>query len=289
MTDSASSSAHVKDKKDYRSDIDVTWCPGCGDFGVLDAVSRAFATLGLPQEKLVLVSGIGCSSRFPYFTKSYSFHTLHGRLLPSAMGIAIANPDLIVIGTGGDGDAYSIGGGHFIHACRRNPNLKYIVMDNQIYGLTKGQYSPTSDLGFVTGSTPYGSCEDPIDPISMALVFGASFVARGFSSKPKECEQLIIEAINHKGFAFLDIFSPCPTFNKVNSVKYYMQKIKPLPETHNVEDKASALTYAQDQASLFVGVFYKKERPTMQEKLADIRQKASMKPIKMEDLYSLHT
>lgn len=289
MSNQSAQSQGVVDKKAYRSDIEPTWCPGCGDFGVLDAVSRAFATLGLPQERLVTVSGIGCSSRFPYFVKAYSYHTLHGRVLPSAIGVKLANPALTVVALGGDGDAYSIGAGHLPHACRKNPDIKYIVMDNQIYGLTKGQVAPTSDPGFVTGSTPYGSYEDPIDPISMAIVYGASFVARGFSSKPKECEQLIIEAMRHKGFALVDIFSPCPTFNKVNTVKYYMQKIKPLPAEHDVTDKIAALKFAQDYGSLYTGIFYRKERPTFEERLAKINMTALQEPASIEALFAMHS
>ncbi|MDX1534352.1 MAG: thiamine pyrophosphate-dependent enzyme, partial [Thermoplasmata archaeon] len=169
-----------------KSDTKVTWCPGCGDFGVLNATLKAIQATQLDPKDLVVVSGIGCSSNFPHFLRSYGFHGIHGRVMPVATGIRLANPDLTVIATGGDGDGYGIGLGHFIHAMRRNFDLTYIVMNNEIYGLTTGQASPTSEKGHVTKSTPWGSIEWPVNPIALALSAGASYISRGFSGDPKQ-------------------------------------------------------------------------------------------------------
>ena len=188
---------------DYKSEARPVWCPGCGDYGVLNSFYKAVSELGIPPEQLVVTSGIGCSGRLPAFINSYGLHGTHGRALPLATGIKMAHPELVVIAAGGDGDAFSIGMGHFPHTARRNMDLTYIVMDNQIYGLTKGQPSPTSRKGLEKKASPYGTIDNPIDPIHMALSFNATFVARGFSSRPKELVKPLKAAIIHKGFSFL--------------------------------------------------------------------------------------
>jgi len=226
--------------EDYKSGTKPTWCPGCGDFGVLSAVYNSLRAKGYVPEDVVLVSGIGCSSRLPFFSSTYGFHTVHGRTMPIATGIKVANPNLKVLALGGDGDAFAIGGGHFIHAARRNLDVCYVIMDNAIYGLTKGQTSPTSMVGFVTKTTPNGTPDRPVNPLQLAMASGATFVARAFSGKPKELADLIVQGIDHKGFAVIDTYSPCPTFNKVNTFKYYRDEAEDLPSDHNPSDLSQA-------------------------------------------------
>jgi len=258
---------------DYKSEVKPTWCPGCGDFGVLRAVYEAFEAKGYETKDLVLVSGIGCSSRIPYFVNSYGFHGVHGRVLPLATGIKLANPRLHVVGMGGDGDGFSIGAGHMPHAIRRNPDITYIIMDNNIYGLTKGQTSPTSAFQFVTKSTPYGNIEDPINPMAFAIVYGATFVAKGFSGKARELTELFIKAIDHKGFSFVDVLSPCPTFNKVDTFKYYAEHLSPVPADHAVKDRVKALELAYRTDRHYVGVYYEEDKLTMEERVKAVQQK----------------
>jgi 2-oxoglutarate ferredoxin oxidoreductase subunit beta len=215
---------------DFKGRVDPDWCPGCGDFGVLAAVQKALVDLQIPNHQIVTVSGIGCSSNFPGFIETYGMHTLHGRSLPVATGVKMANPDLTVLVTGGDGDGLGIGGNHLTHTIRRNVDLTYIIMDNQIYGLTTGQTSPTSRLGMKTKSTPFGNIEGPIYPITMALAAGATFVARGFSGDQKHLTDLIKQAIQHKGFSFLDVFSPCVTYNKDNTFQWFRPRVKRLED-----------------------------------------------------------
>jgi 2-oxoglutarate ferredoxin oxidoreductase subunit beta len=247
--------------KDYKSHVKPTWCPGCGDFGVLASLYQALAQLELDPANTVVVSGIGCSSRLPFFVKAYGFQTAHGRVLPVATGVKIANPDLTVIAVGGDGDGFSIGGGHLAHAVRRNPDITYVVMDNEVYGLTKGQTSPTSPLGFKTKSTPYGSSDAPINPMAWALASGVSFAARGFSGNPKHVTELIVEGIQHPGFAFIQTMSPCPTF--YNTFDLWRPKIENLPEGHDHTDRVQALSQAFRDDAIPVGLFYKEIRPTL--------------------------
>ena len=244
---------------DYKSEVKVTWCPGCGDFGVLNATYKALAEQGYDTKDVVVVSGIGCSSRFPFFVSTYGFHGVHGRALPIATGIKMSRPELEVIVFGGDGDAFAIGAGHFVHACRRNIDMCYVIMDNAVYGLTKGQYSPTSSVGFVSKTTPGGSNEEGINPLMLAIASGATYVARGFSSKPKELTKLIVDGINHKGFAVIDVYSPCPTFNKVNTFNYWKEETTPLPDDHDPHDMSAAIALALKQEPLHLGVFFRKE------------------------------
>lgn len=248
--------------KDYKSNVKPTWCPGCGDFGVLASLYQAMAQLELDPTSTVVVSGIGCSSRLPFFVQTYGFQTAHGRVLPVAAGLKIANPDLTVIAVGGDGDGFSIGGNHLIHAVRRNPDITYVVMDNEVYGLTKGQTSPTSPLGFKTKSTPQGSSDMPVNPMAWALASGVSFAARGFSGNPKHLTDLIVQGIQHPGFAFVQTMSPCPTFN--NTYDRWRNDIVDLPAEHDPADRMQALSQAFRVDAIPVGLFYKEVRPTLE-------------------------
>src|SRR5579859_5914514 len=216
--------------KELKGRVDPDWCPGCGDFGVLAALKQAIAELGLRPHEVMTISGIGCSSNLPGYINTYGMHTLHGRSLAVATGAALANHEMKVVVTGGDGDGYGIGGNHFVHTMRRNVGLTYIVMDNQIYGLTTGQTSPTSVKGMKTKSTPMGNVENPINPIPMAMVVGATYVARGFSGKQKHLVELMKGAILHKGFSLVDVFSPCVTYNKDNTYQWFNPRVKVLEE-----------------------------------------------------------
>jgi len=216
---------------DLKGKVDPDWCPGCGDYGVLAAVEKALVELQIPKHEVVTISGIGCSSNFPGFIDTYGMHTLHGRSLAVATGMKLANHAMTVLVTGGDGDGFGIGGNHFTHTMRRNVDLTYIVMDNQIYGLTTGQTSPTSRIGMKTKSMPFGNIEAPINPISLALAAGATFVARGFSADQKHLTELIKKGIEHKGFSFIDVFSPCVTYNKDNTFQWFRPRIKKLEDS----------------------------------------------------------
>ena len=204
--------------EDFKSHVKPDWCPSCGDFGVLNSLQKACSELGLAPKDILTVSGIGCSSNLPGFFKTYGVHSLHGRAVAVASGAKLANPELTVLVTGGDGDGYGIGLGHFIHAMRRNIDLTYIVMNNQIYGLTTGQASPTTAIGHQTKSTPEGDIEHPINPIALALVSGATFIARAFSGDPNHMTETVKRAIQHKGFSLVDCFSPCVTYTRSTAI-----------------------------------------------------------------------
>ena len=247
--------------KDFKGKADPDWCPGCGDFGVLNALKSAVAELGLRPHEVLTISGIGCSSNLPGYINTYGMHTLHGRALAVASGAQLGNHELKVVVTGGDGDGFGIGGNHFVHAMRRNLDLTYIVMDNQIYGLTTGQVSPTSRKGMKTKTTPHGSVENPVNAIPMAIVCGATYVARGFSGQQKHLVELIKGAIEHKGFAFVDVFSPCVTYNKENTHDFFKQRTRKLDEMgHDPKDFHAAI----EKGSLWgevipIGLFYRNE------------------------------
>jgi 2-oxoglutarate ferredoxin oxidoreductase subunit beta len=215
---------------DLKGKVDPDWCPGCGDFGVLAAVQKALVELQIPKHEVATISGIGCSSNFPGFIDTYGMHTLHGRSLPVASGMKLANHAMTVLVTGGDGDGFGIGAGHFVHTMRRNLDLTYIVMDNQIYGLTTGQTSPTSRIGMKTKSMPFGNVDAPVNPVSLALAAGATFVARGFSAEQKHLTELLKRAIEHKGFSFIDVFSPCVTYNHDNTFQWFRPRVKKLED-----------------------------------------------------------
>ncbi len=251
---------HEVTKESYKGKIHPDWCPGCGDFSVLSALQTALFELGLSPHQVLVISGIGCSSNLPGFINTYGMHTLHGRGLAVATGAKLANHELKVIAVGGDGDGYGIGGNHFVHTMRRNVDLTYIVMDNQIYGLTTGQVSPTSVKGMKTKSTPHGSVENPINPIPMAIVGGATYVARGFSGKQKHLVEILKGAISHRGFALVDVFSPCVTYNKDNTYQWFNPRIKALEDQgHDPADFHAAM----DKGFMWgeeipIGVFWKR-------------------------------
>jgi 2-oxoglutarate/2-oxoacid ferredoxin oxidoreductase subunit beta len=250
--------------KDYRSDLKPIWCPGCGDFGVVTAIYRALAAIGRPPHEIAFVSGIGCSSRIPGYTTAYGFNSVHGRALPIAQGIKIANPALLVLVAGGDGDGFSIGGNHVPHAIRRNLDITYIVMDNQIYGLTKGQLSPTSSRGLKTASSQMGSLEDPVNPLLYVLGYGASFVAQGTPADMEGLAAVIEEGIRFPGFAFINVQSPCVTYglpdSQLKAQKEIMQSLKQLG--HDPSNRLRAMDLAQDYGTkLYTGVFYRNPDP----------------------------
>jgi 2-oxoglutarate ferredoxin oxidoreductase subunit beta len=261
--------AATKPGKDaYKFKVHPDWCPGCGDFSVLNALQTALFELGLKPHQVLVISGIGCSSNLPGFINTYGMHTLHGRSLAVATGAKLANHDLTVICTGGDGDGYGIGGNHFLHTMRRNVDLTYIVMDNQIYGLTTGQTSPTSVKGMKTKSTPYGNVENPINPIPMAIVGGATYVARGFSGKQKHLVELLKGAISHRGFSLVDVFSPCVTYNKDNTYPFFNQRVQILEEQgHDPTDFHAAVEKGfQWGEKIPIGLFWKRtDLPTLDE------------------------
>lgn len=259
---------------EYKSHVKPTWCSGCGDYGVLNALQTACAQLGVEQKNLVIVSGIGCSSDLPHFMNSYGIHTLHGRAVAVAQGIKMANKELTVVVAGGDGDGYGIGVGHFLHAIRRNINLTYIVMDNQIYGLTTGQTSPTSAKGHKTKSTPNGNAENALNPLALALVGGATFVGRGFSGDPVHLAEVIRRGIAHKGFSLVDVFSPCITWNKVNTYAWFRERVYQLEKSgHDPSNLDAAVREAlRSDGRLPIGVFYETERPIYEEEETALAQ-----------------
>lgn len=255
-------------KESYKGKVHPDWCPGCGDFSVLSALQTALFELGLNPHQVVVISGIGCSSNLPGFINTYGMHTLHGRSLAVGTGVKLGNHDLKVICVGGDGDGYGIGGNHFVHTMRRNVDLTYIVMDNQIYGLTTGQTSPTSVKGMKTKSTPMGNVENPINPIPMAMVVGATYVARGFSGKQKHLVELMKGAIMHKGFSLVDVFSPCVTYNKDNTYQWFNPRVKVLEEQgHDPADFQAALTKGYQWGDeIPIGLFWKRTNlPSLEE------------------------
>jgi 2-oxoglutarate ferredoxin oxidoreductase subunit beta len=250
--------------KDYKSELKPIWCPGCGDFGVVQAIYRALAAVGRPPHETAFVSGIGCSSRIPGYTTVYGFNSVHGRALPIAQGIKLANPDLLVLVAGGDGDGFSIGGGHVPHAVRRNLDLTYIVMDNQIYGLTKGQLSPTSPRGMKTASSTYGSMEQPVNPLLYVLAYGAGFVAQGTPADMAGLAAVIEEGIRFPGFAFINVQSPCVTFgspeSQIRTQKGMMESLQSLG--HDPADRLKAMGLAAEYGTkLYTGVFYRNPEP----------------------------
>jgi len=244
------------------------WCPGCGDFGILNAVKKALVELNIKPHQVLMVSGIGQAGKLPHYTKGNVLNVLHGRTLPPAAAAKIANPELIVIAVGGDGDGYGEGGNHFLHAVRRNHHITYLVHDNQIYGLTKGQTSPTSDPGFITKTTPYGA-PNPVNPIILALAAGGTFVARGFASDIGHLAELIKRGINHKGFALIDILQPCVTFNHKNTFSWYRERVYKLEETsYDPADKLAAFNKAQEWGDRIpIGIIYQTRLSTFEEQI----------------------
>lgn len=244
-----------------------TWCPGCGDFTILSTIKSAFVELGLPQHQTLVVSGIGCGSKTPHFIRTYGFEGLHGRAIPVATAAKLVNPELSVVVVSGDGDNYGIGGNHFIHAMRRNLNITLIVQNNEVYGLTKGQYSPTSEKGFKSPSTPNGGIEEPVNPIKLALAMGATYVARGYAFDIVHLKKLIVEGVRHKGFSIIDVFQPCSTYNKTNTMAWYKQRLYKLEENgHDATNLQEAWAKADEWGEKIpIGLFFKASKPTYED------------------------
>ncbi len=250
------------DPKVYDTAVEITWCAGCGDFAILKALKLALADLEIAPHQVLLVSGIGCGSKLPDYMNANGYMTIHGRPLAVATGAKLANPDLHVIVVNGDGDSYGIGGNHFVHTCRRNPNITQIVENNQIYGLTKGQYSPTSDAGFITTTSPDGAIEAAFNPAAIALAAGATFIARSFSGEPKHMAQIIAQGVRHRGYALIDVLQPCVTFNRVNTYAWYRERIYHLEEEdgYNPSDRTAAWQKAEEWGERIpMGVIYQVE------------------------------
>ncbi len=257
--------------KIFKSDLKPIWCPGCGDFGVLAAAYRAFAELDLDPDRTVIVSGIGCSSRFPGFVTTYGYHGVHGRALPTAMGVKLANPELEVVAVGGDGDGFAIGGGHFPHAARRNIDITYVVMNNEIYGLTKGQVSPTSRTDQKSPTSPFGNVEQPLNTLAMAIAADAAYVARGVSFNTKQLTEMIVDGIKNPGFSFIDAYSPCTSFN--NTTQLWKDDVFDLPESHDATNRAAAFEAALE-STMSVGVFYRHDKPTLVDRVKHLQEAA---------------
>ncbi|WDL97959.1 2-oxoacid:ferredoxin oxidoreductase subunit beta [Alicyclobacillus sp. ALC3] len=245
--------------KDFRNDVRPNWCPGCGDFSVQASLQRALASMGKEPHEVAIISGIGCSGRISGYVNTYGFHGVHGRSLPTAQGVKLANRDLTVIASGGDGDGFGIGLNHFMHAVRRNIDITYIVMDNQIYGLTKGQHSPTSAHGFKAKTTPAGNIENALVPTQIALAAGIGFLGQGFSSDVNQLVSLIQQAIEYKGFSLINVFSPCVTYNKVNTYDWYRENVVNLDNRPNYDpaDRATAMRTVIETHGLCTGLIYK--------------------------------
>ncbi|MBX3076063.1 hypothetical protein KF707_04480 [Candidatus Obscuribacterales bacterium] len=263
----------------YKGAVDPDWCPGCGDFGVLRSVQEAAGRLGIKPENLFVVSGIGCSSNLPGFIHAYGIHSLHGRAVPVATGAHLANTDMKTVITGGDGDGYGIGVGHLLHAMRRNLDVTYVVMDNQIYGLTTGQTSPTTTKGHKTKSTPQGNIESPLNPLALAITSGATYVARGFSGEPKHLVDTIAGGMAHKGFALIDVFSPCVTYNKINTYPWFKERVYKLEEQNwDPSDFYKSIEKSYEWGDTIpLGVLYKTEMPTYEDGEPNLQKGALVK------------
>jgi len=267
---------------DFNAKERPQWCPGCGNFAIMGAIRGALLDLRIPPHQTVISSGIGCSSKMPHYVRTYGFEGLHGRTLPVASGIKLANHKLNVIAVGGDGDGYGIGMGHFQHIMRRNYDLTYIVHDNQIYGLTTGQASPTSQLGMKTKTTPYGVVETPFNPVASAILGGATFVSRVFAGDMAHMKGILMQAMAHRGFALVDVMQPCVTFNKLNTYEFFTKRCYKLDsevKKHDPSDRLAAIEKALEPEKtnyerIPLGVFYKVDRPIYEDSLPQIKDKA---------------
>jgi len=245
---------------DFKSDAQPTWCPGCGDFGTMNGMMKALAETGSSPDETFVVAGIGCSGKIGTYMRSYALHGVHGRALPVGAGVKLANPDVEVMVAGGDGDGYSIGAGHFVHAVRRNIDMTYVVMDNRIYGLTKGQASPTSREDFETSTTPEGPQQPPVNPLALAFAASGTFIAQSFSTDAQRHAEIVKQAVEHDGFGFVNVFSPCVTFNDVDTYDYFRDSIVDLADTdHDPTDYEDARSRILDPGTEYQGVLYRDE------------------------------
>ncbi|MBI2860044.1 MAG: 2-oxoacid:ferredoxin oxidoreductase subunit beta [Chloroflexi bacterium] len=249
------------------------WCPGCGNFGILRALNKALVEMKVQPWQLLMVSGIGQAGKLPHYSRGNTFNSLHGRAVPPAVAAKIANPELVVIVIGGDGDGYSEGGNHFLHVLRRNHDITHIVHDNQVYALTKGQASPTSDEGYVSKTTPGGALP-PLNALGVAIMAGATFVARTFAGDLDHAARTIQEGVRHRGFALIDVLQPCVTFNHVNTFKWYSERVYKLDERgHNPQDKMAALEVVQQWGERIpIGVIYREQRPTYEDRIPALKK-----------------
>jgi 2-oxoglutarate ferredoxin oxidoreductase subunit beta len=255
--------------EDYQSDDPIAWCPGCGNFSILKALKNALVELNKKPDEIVIVSGIGQAAKAPHYLRCNNFNGLHGRTLPVATGIKLANHELTVLAEGGDGDGFAEGGNHFLHAMRRNIDITYLVHNNQVYGLTKGQTSPTSELGYVSKTTPIGAPNPPINPLLLAIASDCGFVARGFAGDPAHLFHLIQEGIRFKGFAFIDILQPCVSFNHVNTFQWYASRVYKINDElgYDPDNRMMAFKGAQEWGERIpIGIIYRSKRPTLDEK-----------------------
>lgn len=265
--------------KNYKSDVSVVWCPGCGHHGILNAVYRALSQAGVDPTNMMAISGIGCSSRLPYFLQSYKMHTLHGRAGPVATGAQLARPEELILVTAGDGDSFAIGGGHMPHMARKNVNLTFVMMDNRIYGLTKGQYSPTSRPELKAYTTPYGGPDEPMNPLLYLLTYGATYVAQAFAGKPKLCADLIKGAMEHTGFSFVSIFTQCPSYNNIDTIEVFRDLVEEIPVDHDPSDLGAAIALArQPNGKAPIGLLYQTRKPALHERMAEIVAKVGGGP-----------
>jgi 2-oxoglutarate ferredoxin oxidoreductase subunit beta len=291
--------------QDYKADIHNDWCPGCGDFGILSSIQMALAKLQIPPHRTAVVGGIGCSGKTPHYMNTYAFHTLHGRVMPCITALKLANHELTVIGVGGDGDAYGIGAGHFVSGGRRNLDITYVVMNNDVYALTKGQASPTIAKGEKTKSMSEESIMEPINPVTLAMACGYTFVARGYALDIKSLTDLIAQGIQHRGSALIDVLQTCPTYNDLHSKTWYGDKVDGQPRLYKLDDvgydplvhnpkdvaevtqkKAQALVRSQDPSGrIALGVYYKIEVPTYEDFLKEKITELADKPLVEMDIY----
>lgn len=258
----------MNDNPYVREGCDISWCPGCGNYGILKLMARTLHALELDQQHTVLVSGIGQAAKLPQYLQAHYFNGLHGRALPPATAIKASNPELTVIVNSGDGDIYGEGGNHLLHCIRRNPDITLFIHNNMVYGLTKGQASPTSRRGFVTPLQVDGVILEPFNPLSVAIALDASFVARAYVGHPEQTAAIMAAAIRHRGFALVDIFQPCVSFNKINTYQWFEEHTSYLPDDHDTSDRTGAFRLACQEEPLLLGIFYRHEKPLFEEQLA---------------------
>ncbi len=264
--------------EDYNTGRTPAWCPGCGNFSILKVFKEVYAELGIEPHQFVIVSGIGQAGKFPHYLKCNTFNGLHGRALPAATGVKLANHEMLVVAEGGDGDCYGEGGNHLMHAIRRNIGVKLFVHDNQIYGLTKGQASPTSTEGMVTKNQPFGVLSEQLNPMALAVALDCSFVGRGYVGEQEHLKGLIKEAIAHKGFSLVDILQPCVTFNKVNTYQWYQQRVYRIESTYNPEDRVEAFRKSLEWGERIpIGVIYRNNRLSLEERIPVIKDSPLVK------------